>query len=51
MEIEVLYRPSYALGVIKLKAGEAITAKSGAMVSMSDGIQCRRARAAASSAA
>ena len=38
MDIEILYRPSYALGVVKMKAGESLIAESGAMVSMSDTI-------------
>ena len=39
MEYQILYRPSYALAIIKLAAGEALNAESGAMVSMSDSIQ------------
>lgn len=38
MDFEILHRPSTALAVIRLEAGEAITAEAGAMVSMSDGI-------------
>ncbi|RME34972.1 MAG: TIGR00266 family protein [Thermoflexia bacterium] len=38
MEIEVLYRPSYSLGVIRLGPNEAVRVESGAMVSMSAGI-------------
>ncbi|MBI3097414.1 MAG: TIGR00266 family protein [Planctomycetes bacterium] len=39
MEYEVLYRPSYSVARLKLAAGEAVAAESGAMVSMSGGIQ------------
>jgi uncharacterized protein (TIGR00266 family) len=35
MEIDLQYRPSYSLAVIKLKSGERIRAEAGAMVSMS----------------
>jgi len=38
MNYEVLYRPSYSLVKISLKAGESIVAEAGAMVSKSDGI-------------
>jgi uncharacterized protein (TIGR00266 family) len=38
MEIEILFRPSYSLGVIKLAPDEQIRMDSGAMVSMSQGI-------------
>ncbi len=34
MKVEVLYRPSYAVGVIKLDPSERVQAESGAMVSM-----------------
>jgi uncharacterized protein (TIGR00266 family) len=39
MEIEIIYRPSYSLAVVKLAANERIRAEAGAMVSMSDAIQ------------
>lgn len=39
MEHEILYRPSYSLLKVKLAAGESLVAESGAMVSMSDGIE------------
>lgn len=39
MEYEVLYRPAYSVARLKLAAGEAVAAESGAMVSMSGGIQ------------
>lgn len=35
MEIDLQYRPSYSLAVIKLKPGERIRSEAGAMVSMS----------------
>jgi uncharacterized protein (TIGR00266 family) len=38
MQIEVLYRPSYSLAVIKLAGLEEIRIEAGAMVSMSDGV-------------
>jgi len=39
VEYQILYKPSYALAVIKLREGESLNAESGAMVSMSEGIQ------------
>lgn len=39
MEHDVLYRPSYSLLKIRLKQGESIIAETGAMVSMSSGIE------------
>ena len=38
MDVEILYKPSYSLGVIKLGGGEEIRVEGGAMVSMSSGI-------------
>ena len=38
MQIEVLYRPSYSLAVIKLGQNEEIRIEAGAMVSMSQGV-------------
>ena len=38
MDIEILFRPSYSLGVIKLAPDEQIRMDAGAMVSMSQGI-------------
>ncbi|MBC7227649.1 MAG: TIGR00266 family protein, partial [Thermoflexales bacterium] len=38
MEVNVLYRPSYSLGVIRLGPNEEIRVESGAMVSMSQGV-------------
>jgi uncharacterized protein (TIGR00266 family) len=38
MQIEVLYRPSYSLAVIKLAPNEEIRLEAGAMVSMSQGV-------------
>lgn len=39
MQVEVLYRPSYSVAEVSLQANEAITAESGAMVSMTAGIE------------
>jgi uncharacterized protein (TIGR00266 family) len=38
MEIEILYRPSYSMGVIKLRGQEEVRVEGGAMVSMSAGM-------------
>jgi len=38
MEVEILYRPSYSLGVLKLAGGEQVRVESGSMVAMSQGI-------------
>jgi uncharacterized protein (TIGR00266 family) len=38
MEIDILYKPSYSLGVIKLSAGEELRVEGGAMVSMTPGM-------------
>jgi uncharacterized protein (TIGR00266 family) len=38
MEIDILYKPSYSLGVIKLGGGEELRVEGGAMVSMTPGI-------------
>ena len=38
MEIRVEHRPSYALGIVDLAAGESIRAETGAMVSMSGNV-------------
>jgi uncharacterized protein (TIGR00266 family) len=38
MDIEILYKPSYSLGVIKLGSGEQVRVEAGAMVSMSPGV-------------
>ena len=38
MNIEILYRPSYSLGVIKLEPEEEVMVESGAMVGMSQGV-------------
>jgi uncharacterized protein (TIGR00266 family) len=37
MNIEILYRPSYSLGVLTLAGGEEVRVEGGAMVSMTDG--------------
>lgn len=39
MEVEIRYRPSYALAVVTLGPGEAVQAEAGAMVSMSPGME------------
>ena len=39
MNIDILYRPSYSLGVIKLEPKETVQVESGAMVSYSAGVQ------------
>ena len=38
MEIEILYRPSYSLGMLTLAGGEEVRVEGGSMVSMSDGV-------------
>lgn len=38
MNVEILYKPSYSLGVIRLSAGEEVLVEGGAMVSMSPGM-------------
>jgi uncharacterized protein (TIGR00266 family) len=38
MNVEILYRPSYSLGIIKLSPNERVRVEAGAMVSMSDGV-------------
>lgn len=38
MNVEILYKPSYSLGVITLAGGEEVRVEGGAMVSMSSGI-------------
>ncbi len=35
MQVEIMYRPSYALAVVSLASGESVQAEAGAMVSMS----------------
>ncbi len=39
MNITVEHRPSYALGIVELQAGESVRAETGAMVSMSGNVQ------------
>lgn len=39
MKIRVEHRPSYALGIVDLEAGESVKAETGAMVSMSANVQ------------
>ena len=38
MEVEILYRPSYSLGILSLDGGEEVRVEAGSMVSMSDGV-------------
>ncbi len=38
MEVEILYRPSYSLGVIRMGPNEEVRVESGAMVGMSQGV-------------
>ena len=38
MDVEVLYRPSYSLGVLTLAPGEEVRVESGSMVSLSQGV-------------
>lgn len=38
MNIDILYKPAYSLGIIKLESGEEVRVEGGSMVSMSDGI-------------
>lgn len=38
MDIEIFYRPSYSLGVLKLGGGEEVRVEGGAMVGMTPGI-------------
>ena len=39
MQIEIMYRPSYSMAVVRLDSQEPIRVEAGAMVSMSEGIQ------------
>ena len=39
MQVEILYRPSYAVARVQLSGSEGIQAEAGAMVSMSSGMQ------------
>jgi uncharacterized protein (TIGR00266 family) len=38
MEVEILYRPAYSMGILKLAPNEKINVEAGSMVGMSDGI-------------
>jgi len=38
MEIEILYRPSYSLGIVKLVPSEEVRVEGGSMVSMTQGV-------------
>ena len=39
MKHEILYRPSYSIAKVSLEQGESLMAESGAMVSMSGGVE------------
>lgn len=38
MDIDIIYRPSYSLGVIRLAGGEQVLVEGGSMVAMSQGV-------------
>ena len=38
MDVEILYRPSYSLGVLKLTGGEQVRVEAGSLVAMSAGV-------------
>jgi len=38
MEVEILYRPSYSIGVLKLATGEQVRVEGGSMVAMTPGM-------------
>jgi uncharacterized protein (TIGR00266 family) len=38
MEIEILYRPAYSMGILKLSPNEKVNVEAGSMVAMSDGM-------------
>src|SRR4030042_3912511 len=38
MDVEISYRPSYSMGLLKLSAGEQVRVEGGAMVAMSPGV-------------
>lgn len=38
MDIDIIYRPSYSLGVIKMNGGEQVLVEGGSMVAMSQGV-------------
>ncbi len=39
MDVDILYKPTYSLGVLKLAGSEQVRVEGGAMVSMSAGVQ------------
>lgn len=45
MNIEILYKPAYAIAKVNLESGESIRAESGAMMSMSSNIQIQTTKA------
>jgi uncharacterized protein (TIGR00266 family) len=38
MEIEIVYRPAYSMGILKLSPNEKVNLEAGSMVGMSDGV-------------
>ncbi len=47
MQVNIEYRPSFALAIVKLAAEEAVVAEAGAMVSMSSNVQIKTSSRAA----
>lgn len=43
MDIEILYRPSYSLGMLHLAGNESVRVEGGSMVTMSDGVSVETA--------
>ena len=39
MQIDILYRPSHSMGVLKLAGGESVRVEAGSMLSLTPGIQ------------
>jgi uncharacterized protein (AIM24 family) len=44
MQVDIQYRPSYSLAVVKLEPNESIQVEAGSMVSMTPGITPSRRR-------
>ncbi len=38
MEVEIVYRPAYSMGILKLSPNEKVNVEAGSMVGMSDGV-------------
>jgi uncharacterized protein (TIGR00266 family) len=38
MEVEIVYRPAYSMGILKLSSNEKVNVEAGSMVGMSDGL-------------